>query len=151
MREELAPWVAFGLALALVPVVAFSTGEAPRDTRAQVVDDADAYVASSTHWATLNASNGYEDDAVTVTHRYVPDTTLRLHVNNTATDPRFAFVNSTFTLEASGSHTLQVEDTDAEHPTGTFTVTAEVEATVRQDTDNVGHQRFETTVSVTVE
>lgn len=151
MLDDVAPWLALGLALSLVPVLGFSTGEAPRDTHADVVGDQDAFTSVETQQVTLNSSNNYVADALTVTHRYVSGTTLQVDVNNTASSPRFVFVNDTFTLSAGESHTVQVEDTDLLHPTGTYSVDAEIEATVREDGANVGFQRAEATVSVTVE
>lgn len=151
MLDELAPWIAIALALALVPVYALSTGQVDRASSADVVSDPDAYLASQTYLPTLNASNGYEDDALTVTHQYVTGTSLVVYVNNTALDPRFVFVNDTVTLTPDATHTVQIEDTSTLHTTGTFDVTAEIEATVREDGANVGAQRFEQTLTVTVE
>lgn len=151
MLEELAPWLALCLALSLVPVYAFSTADVARDSQAAVVDDGEAYLGVSTLTPVLNASNGYEDDALTVTHRYAEGTTLKVWVNNTATDPRYAFVNDTFSLSAGGSHTVQVEDTSTDHAADTSTVEARVDAMVREDLENHGKQSMTRNVTVTVE
>ncbi len=144
-------WLALALALVLVPVHAMPTAEVDRTQQAEVVDGSQAYLADQTHDPVLNASNGYEDEALTITHQYVEGSSVRVWVNNTASDPRFTFQGSPFTLTPGTSGTVSVTDTDDAHPAGSHLVEAEITGEVTDDGRNAGRQTIIQDVSVTVE
>lgn len=143
------PWVALGLALCLMPVYGLHA-DVDRQPDAAVVAGSEAYVGEDHHQPTLNASNGYQDDAITLAHRHVDAVSLEGWVNNTEADPRFTF-DGPFTLDAGGSHTVHVQDTDETHPTGTYTVDVEVQIDVEQEGTTAGRQTMQRSLTVVVE
>lgn len=150
LQDPAFPWIALGLALTLAPVYGLHA-DVDRNRDADVVDGAQAYVGKDVHEPTLNASNGYEDDALTITHRHVDAVTLEGSVNNTATDPRFTFPNTPFTLEPGASLAVSIQDTDEEHPSGTYTVDVQVQIDVEEGDEQTGRQTMQRTLTVVVE
>lgn len=150
MREELTPWILLGLALALTPTYGFSTVTVPKGTNADVVDG-DAYVEAVSLSPVLNASNGYQSDAITVTHQHGASVTLDADVENAALDPRFVMLTTGFILDPGDQETVRIEDQSEDHEPGTYNVTATVEASTIKDGETVGYQTFDVAVTVTVE
>lgn len=138
--RELVPWLALAVALCLVPVQAVPTLDLQRGNHADVVDDASAYVADTIHQPELNASNGYQADAVTVTHQHVDAATLAVTVENTAAEPRFALSDEPVILDAGETGTIPVNDTDPDHPTGTYTVEVRIDVDVQHGDETAGRQ-----------
>lgn len=144
------PWLALALGLCLVPVYGLH-GDVDRHPDAAVVDGSQAYIAEEIKEPVLNASNGYEDDAIAITHRHVDAITLRGWANNTADSPRFTFPEEAFTLEAGTSATVPIQDSDASHPSGNYTVEAALEIDAREGQTTVGRQTMQRTLTVVVE
>lgn len=148
--EAIAPWLALAVALSLLPVYALDA-RVDRSQRASVVDGGTAYLGEEPHDAVLNASNGYEDEAITITHQHVEAASLEIWVNNTASDPRFTFPDTPFRLDAGAGNGVTVRDTDSAHETGTYLVDARIETQVETDGDGTGRHSMERSLSVTVE
>lgn len=150
-REALAPWLTLAVALSLVPVYAMDVVDVDRANQAQVVDPTGAYVGEESHDAVLNASNAYEDEAFTIHHQHVDDGTLRVWVNNTASDPRFVFPDDPLRLSAGTSGTVPVQDTDTAHEPGSFLVDARIETQLATADGPLGRGSMDRSLSVTVE
>ncbi len=150
MLDELGPWVVLGLALALVPSYAFPSASVPRGTSADVVEG-EAYVEATSLSPVLNASNGYQADAVTVEHQHGSSVTLDVNVSNAALDPRFVFPDVSVALEPGGQASFLIEDGSQMKEPGSYLLTATVEAITLQDGRSVGYQTVQVSLTVMVE
>lgn len=150
-RNPLLPWIVLGVAIALVPVYGFSDGQAPRPTTTPIVDDASSFIGIAVHEPTLNASNGYEADALTITHNLPAGTVLDTQVSNTDPDPRFVFTDNEFTLSAGESHTVKIQDTQDGNESTQETIEASIVGHARNDANDLGRDVAYRDVVVTVE
>lgn len=119
-----------------------------RGLGADVVGDQEAYLAVATLSPTLNATNNYEDDAVTVTNNNADGTSLEVTV--TSDDARFEVTGGSFTLSAGASDTARISDTSTDHATGTYSVDITVTGQVWSSGSELGQQQLTRTITVEV-
>ncbi len=119
-----------------------------RGLGADVVGDQEAFLAVAPLSPTLDATNSYEDDAVTVTNNNADGTSLEVTV--TSNDARFEVTGGSFTLAPGASDTAQINDTSTDHATGTYSVDLTVTGQVWSSGSDLGQQQLTRTLTVDV-